>query len=85
MYKEALTKNGFNDDIIYTAAIESTNLQRNKTRNRKIIWFNPAYSMDLETNIGETFLKLVKKSIFHAAIVFIRHSTRVPSRLVILA
>ena len=28
----------------------------------------------METDIDKTFLKLVKKSIFHAAIVFIRYS-----------
>ena len=60
MYKEALTKIGFNDDIIYTPVIESNNSERKNTRERKI-WFNPLYSINLETNISETFLKLVKK------------------------
>ena len=59
MYKEALTKSGF--DMIYTPVIESNNLERKNTRKRKIIWFNPPYSMNVETNIGKTFLKLVKK------------------------
>ena len=49
MYKEALTKSGFNDDIIYTPIIESNNSERKNTRKRKIIWFNPPYSMDMET------------------------------------
>ena len=61
MYKEALTKTGFNDDIIYTPVIEGNNSERKKTRKRKIIWFNPPYSINVETNIGKTFLKLVKK------------------------
>ena len=70
MYKEALTESGFNDDIIYTSVTESNNSERNKTRKRKIIWFNPLYSKNVETNIGKTFLKLVKKhfprnNIFH--------------------
>ena len=60
MYNEALTKSGFNDDIIYTAVIESNNPERKKTRKRKIKWFNPSYSRNVETNIGETFLKLIK-------------------------
>ena len=60
MYKEALTKIGFNDDIIYTPVIESNNSERKNTRERKI-WFNPLHSINLETNISETFLKLVKK------------------------
>ena len=61
MYKEALTKSGYNNDIIYIPVIESKNSERNKSRKRKIIWFNPPYSMNVETNIGKTFLKLVKK------------------------
>ena len=61
MYKEALTKNGSNDDIIYTPVVQSNNLERKNTRKRKIIWFNPPYSMNMETNIGKTFSKLVKK------------------------
>ena len=61
MYKEALTKSRFNDDITYTPVTESNNSERKKTRKRKIIWFNPPYSINVETNIGKTFLKLVKK------------------------
>ena len=61
MYKEAITKSGFNDDIIYTPLIESNNSKRQNTRKRKIIRFNPPYSMNVETNIGKIFLKLVKK------------------------
>ena len=66
MYKEALTKSGFNDDIIYTPVFASNTSERNKTRKRKIIWFNPPYYMNVETNVGETFLKLVKKHFPHS-------------------
>ena len=61
MYKEALTKSGFNDDIIYSPVLESSNSERKNTRKRNVIWFNPPYSMNVETNIGKRFLKLVKK------------------------
>ena len=33
----------------------------NKVRQRKIIWLNPPYSVNVETNIGKTFLKLIDK------------------------
>ena len=36
MYKEALTKSGFNDGIIYTPEIESNNSERKNTWKRKI-------------------------------------------------
>ena len=61
MYKEALTRSGFNDDMIFTPVIASNNSERNKTMKRKIISFNPPYSMNVENNIGKTFLKLVKR------------------------
>ena len=49
-----------NDDIIYSALIESRYLERNKTKKRKAIWFNPPYCMNVKNNFGKTFLKLVK-------------------------
>ena len=61
MYKEVISKCAFNDDIIYTPLIESNNPKRQNTRKRKITWFNPPYSMNVETNIGKIFLKLEKK------------------------
>ena len=83
MYKETLTKSGFNDDIIYYPVIKSNNSERTKTRKRKIIWFNTPYSMNVETNIVKTFLKLVKKhfprnnsfhKIFNKSTIKIRYS-----------
>ena len=32
-----------------------------KNRQRNIIWFNPPYSMNIQTNIGREFLNLVDK------------------------
>ena len=32
-----------------------------KVRHRKIIWLNSPYSVNVETNIGKTFLKLIDK------------------------
>ena len=61
MCKEALKKSGFNHDIKYSPVDKSNYSERNKTRKRKVIWFNPPYSSNLETNIGKTFLTLVKK------------------------
>ena len=47
--------------IPWKAVLESNNSGRKNTRKREVIWFNPPYSMNVETNIGKTFLKLVKK------------------------
>ena len=33
----------------------------NRNRKRKVIWFNPPFNEDVDTNIGKSFIKLVKK------------------------
>ena len=51
-----MNKSGYNHNLKYTK--EKVNCNK-KSRKRKIIWFNPPYNMNLETNIGEEFLKLI--------------------------
>lgn len=35
--------------------------KKRHNRSRNIIWFNPPFSMNVKTNIGQSFLNLVKK------------------------
>ena len=37
------------------------NKKRNRTRKRKIIWFNPPFNKNLLTDLGKKFLKLIDK------------------------
>ena len=55
-YNNALKISGFNETIELT----STPPPR-RIRNRKIIWFNPPYSVSVKTNIGRIFLQLIGK------------------------
>ena len=64
LYEEALRKSGFGDKLEYCA--EPT---RRRRRKRKIIWFNPPYSMNVKTNIGREFLRLLRIH-FHRQHVF---------------
>ena len=57
LYENALKNSGFNTSIKYAKDEARTN----RNRNRKIIWFNPPFSQSVKTNIGKTFIKLVKK------------------------
>ena len=57
MYETALNESGYKTTLTYT---KTTNVN-NRNRARNIIWFNPPYSQNVKTNIGKTFLKLVKK------------------------
>ena len=55
-YNNALKFSGLNENIQFRSA---TPPRRN--RNRKIIWFNPPYIVNVKTNIGRIFLRLIDK------------------------
>ena len=57
IYESALKNSGFNYIMKFKAPVENTR----RKRNRKVIWFNPPYSLSVKTNIGKVFLKLVRK------------------------
>ena len=56
LYEFALNKSGYKTTLTYT---KITNVN-NRIRARNIIWLNPPYNQNVKTNIGKTFLKLVK-------------------------
>ena len=55
-YNTAIKKSGFNENIKYSP---SQPKQRNKKR--QIIWFNPPYSVNVKTNVGKLFMRLIDK------------------------
>ena len=57
LYEEALSESN------YKASLKFEKPQYNTKRNRLriVIWFNPPFSQNVKTNIGKTFLKLVKQ------------------------
>ena len=57
LYESALKSAGLNCSMKFEAPVE--NARRNG--NKKVIWFNPPYSLNVKTNIGKIFLKLVRK------------------------
>ena len=40
---------------------ENENVEKEKKRKRKIIWYNPPFSLGVKTNIGKIFFKILKK------------------------
>ena len=60
-YRDALSKNGFQEELSYISAQFKNNKNDNKLRKRKIIWYNRPYSANIKTNTGKTFLNLIKK------------------------
>ena len=67
IYNTALKNSGFDQTLTYDEQDEPTsdsvNEESNQTRRRKqnIIWYNPLYSMNVKTNVGKIFLKLLRK------------------------
>ena len=58
-YQEALRKSGYNFNLEFQPP---TPTEDKKSRKRKITWFNPPYSKNVQTNIGKQFLKLIDKN-----------------------
>ena len=51
------TNSGCNYSMKFEVPVEYSR----QNRKRKIIWFNPPYGLNVKTNIGKVFLKLVRK------------------------
>ena len=60
-YQEALVKSGYNHKLSYEP-VKDIPAKKNRSRARKIIWFNPPYSANVATNIGKKFLMLIDKN-----------------------
>ena len=58
-YQEALDKLRGKYKLKYQASKNTTNNQKQLKRN--IIWFNPLYSKNVKTNIGQIFVNFIKK------------------------
>ena len=56
-YNTALKKSGFSDNIEY-----STNQRKQRNRKRQIIFFNPPHSVNIKTNVGKLFTRLINTS-----------------------
>lgn len=59
-YQEILNKCEYNHTLTYIQS-NHNNLNKNNSRKRKIIWFNPPYSTNVSTNVGKYFLNLISK------------------------
>ena len=57
-YETALRNNGYDAALQYEG---NSHPRRNRNRKRKILWFNPPYNQQVQTNIGKLFIRLVKK------------------------
>ena len=60
VYQAELERCGYSHQLTYNPRpAQQTKPRRN--RSRKITWFNPPYSMNVATNVGQEFLKFIDK------------------------
>ena len=57
-FNEALKSCGYNEEIKF----EKRKEKPKKSRSRKIIWFNPPFSLSVKTNVAKRFLSIVNKN-----------------------
>ena len=55
-YEKVLKASGYNDKLVYTP-----NQPKRNNRNRKVIWYNPPFDLQVKTNVAKKFLGLVDK------------------------
>ena len=57
-YQNVLKNSGFKDKLLY----HPTNQRNKRQRNRKVIWYNPPFDLQVKTNIAKTFLQILDKN-----------------------
>ena len=60
-YTQKRLKKWFSDRLIYSTKTAGCDTPEKKKRKRKVIWFNPPFSLNVKTNVGKIFLRLVKR------------------------
>ena len=55
-YESSLKRSGFNEGLKFT-----TKNSDKRKRKRKIIWFNPPFNSNVQTNVAKQFINLIKK------------------------
>ena len=59
-YQEALIKAGHNHQLHYDPP-DSPPVKK-RQRKREVIWWNPPFSLDVKTKVGEKFFKILSKN-----------------------
>ena len=54
-YEDTLNKAGYMNKLVYHTPSASNQENKNKNRQRNVIWFNPPYSKSVTARIGKSF------------------------------
>ena len=58
-YESALRNSGFDQKLSYSEH-DRTQQQSKRNRRRKVLWYNPPFSVNVKTNVGKKFLDLLR-------------------------
>ena len=62
VYQEALKKAGYSHKLEFQQAeAEPAKKTKSRCRSRKVTWFNPPFSKNVKTRVGDEFFKLISK------------------------
>ena len=56
-YQQAISDAGYSYKMKYQPPTASPPPKKNRTRTRQIVWFNPPFSLDVESNIERNFFR----------------------------
>ena len=57
-YQAELDKCGYNHQLVW---LDNLGKKPKRQRKREVVWFNPPYSMNVQTKVGREFLNLIDK------------------------
>ena len=60
LYQAELDRNGYNHKLQFEPP-ETIKKKRTRRKRNRIVWFNPPFSLDVRTNVGKKFLRLIDK------------------------
>ena len=61
LYNNALKESGYTENVEYVECRKNKGPVSKRNRARRVTWFNPPYSKNVLTRIGQKFLKLIDK------------------------
>ena len=57
-YQQALDRSGYDHKLVFEPP--SASLTKKKNRRKNTTWFNPPFSLNVKSNVGKDFLKLIE-------------------------
>jgi hypothetical protein len=60
-YQAELEDCGYSEKLVWMEETDMQQKKKKRSRSKRVIWFNPPYSMNVETNVGKEFLNLLDK------------------------